>query len=96
VVQNVRPGGVPSRLRTIGRRGALTGGEPAATASACSAARRTLAGCSPISYEEPKVIGVDRVGAPIMLQLNDVHRTGHAVSRRDDRGRVTVTVRLDD
>jgi F420H(2)-dependent quinone reductase len=35
-------------------------------------------------------------GGPIMLQLDGVHRTGHAVSRRDDRGRVTVTVRLDD
>jgi hypothetical protein len=35
-------------------------------------------------------------GGPIALQLGGVHRTGHAVSRRDDRGRVTVTVRLDD
>jgi hypothetical protein len=35
-------------------------------------------------------------GGPITLQFAGVHRTGHAVSRRDDQGRVTVTVQLDD
>lgn len=35
-------------------------------------------------------------GGPITLRLDGVHRTGHAVSRRDDRGRVTVSVHLDD
>ena len=35
-------------------------------------------------------------GGPITLQLDGVQRTGHAVSRRDDRGRVTVAVQLDD
>jgi hypothetical protein len=34
-------------------------------------------------------------GGPITLQLNGTDRTGHAVAARDDRGRVTVTVRLD-
>lgn len=34
-------------------------------------------------------------GGPITLQLDGVPRTGHAVSTRDDRGRVWVTVRLD-
>jgi len=35
-------------------------------------------------------------GGPITLRLDGADRAGHAVSRRDDRGRVTVTVRLDD
>jgi hypothetical protein len=35
-------------------------------------------------------------GGPITLQLDGVHRSGYAVSSRDDRGRVTVTVQLDD
>ena len=34
-------------------------------------------------------------GGPISLHLDDTDRTGHAVSRVDDKGRVTVTVRLD-
>ncbi|TCC00478.1 DUF385 domain-containing protein [Micromonospora zingiberis] len=34
-------------------------------------------------------------GGPIALQLDGVDRTGHAVARRDDRGRVSVTVRLE-
>ncbi|MGW3993597.1 hypothetical protein ACWEF6_08925 [Amycolatopsis sp. NPDC004772] len=34
-------------------------------------------------------------GAPLTLDLDDTTRTGHAVARRDPRGRVTVTVRLD-
>jgi hypothetical protein len=33
-------------------------------------------------------------GGPISLQLDGVDRTGHAVARRDEAGRVTVTVRL--
>ncbi|SFW77166.1 hypothetical protein [Amycolatopsis australiensis] len=33
-------------------------------------------------------------GGPLTLELDDVERTGHAVARRDARGRVTVTVRL--
>lgn len=35
-------------------------------------------------------------GGPITLQLDGVDRTGHATSRRDARGRVTVTVQLND
>lgn len=35
-------------------------------------------------------------GGPITLQLNGTDRTGHAIAARDDRGRVTVTVKLDD
>ena len=35
-------------------------------------------------------------GGPITLQLNGTDRTGHAVATRDDQGRVTVTVKLDD
>lgn len=35
-------------------------------------------------------------GGPIALQLNRSHRTGHAVANRDERGRVTVKVKLDD
>jgi hypothetical protein len=34
-------------------------------------------------------------GGPISVHLDDTDRTGHAVSRIDDKGRVTVTVRLD-
>ncbi|QKW14110.1 nitroreductase family deazaflavin-dependent oxidoreductase [Verrucosispora sp. NA02020] len=34
-------------------------------------------------------------GGPITLNLDGVDRTGHAVARRDGKGRVTVTVRLD-
>lgn len=34
-------------------------------------------------------------GGPISLQLDGIDRTGHAVARRDEAGRVTVTVRLD-
>ncbi|WP_329017151.1 nitroreductase/quinone reductase family protein [Micromonospora rifamycinica] len=33
-------------------------------------------------------------GGPISLNLDGVDRAGHAVARRDDRGRVTVTVDL--
>ncbi len=33
-------------------------------------------------------------GGPIALRLNGANRTGHAVATRDDRGRVTVTVKL--
>jgi F420H(2)-dependent quinone reductase len=35
-------------------------------------------------------------GGPITLRLNGTDRTGHAVATRDDQGRVTVTVKLDD
>ncbi|MEV0703663.1 hypothetical protein AB0I53_37895 [Saccharopolyspora sp. NPDC050389] len=35
-------------------------------------------------------------GGPISLQLDGIDRAGHAVARRDEKGRVTVTVRLDD
>jgi hypothetical protein len=35
-------------------------------------------------------------GGPITLRLNRIDQTGHAVAIRDDRGRVTVTVKLDD
>ncbi|MEV0608369.1 hypothetical protein AB0I61_18565 [Polymorphospora rubra] len=35
-------------------------------------------------------------GGPITLHLAGGDRTGHAVARVDDRGRVAVTVRLDD
>jgi F420H(2)-dependent quinone reductase len=35
-------------------------------------------------------------GGPITLQLNGTNQTGHAVATRDDQGRVTVTVKLDD
>jgi hypothetical protein len=34
-------------------------------------------------------------GGPMTLELDDVERTGHAVAERDEKGRVTVTVRLD-
>jgi hypothetical protein len=33
-------------------------------------------------------------GAPISLTLDEVERAGHAVAHRDDKGRVTVRVRL--
>ena len=33
-------------------------------------------------------------GGPIALRLNGANQTGHAVATRDDRGRVTVTVKL--
>ena len=33
-------------------------------------------------------------GGPISLRLHGTDHTGHAVARRDDRGRVTVRVRL--
>ncbi|BDT99855.1 hypothetical protein [Nocardia sputorum] len=35
-------------------------------------------------------------GGPITLHLHGVDRRGHAVARRDERGRVFVNVRLDD
>jgi len=34
-------------------------------------------------------------GGPISLELDGVDRTGHATARRDERGRVSITVRLD-
>ena len=34
-------------------------------------------------------------GAPITLHLRDGDRTGHAVTTRDEKGTVTVNVRLD-
>lgn len=34
-------------------------------------------------------------GAPISLRLDGENRTGHAVAHRDEKGRVTVNVRLD-
>ncbi|GAB2723986.1 PNPOx family protein [Nocardia thraciensis] len=35
-------------------------------------------------------------GGPITLHLEGVDRPGHAVAKRDERGRVTVRVRLDE
>jgi hypothetical protein len=35
-------------------------------------------------------------GGPITLRLNGTDRTGYAVATRDDQGRVTVAVKLDD
>jgi hypothetical protein len=35
-------------------------------------------------------------GAPLTLQLDGTERPGHAVATRDQKGRVTVTVRLAD
>ncbi|MEU1982805.1 hypothetical protein [Nocardia sp. NPDC019395] len=35
-------------------------------------------------------------GAPILLHLRDGQRRGHATAQRDEKGRVTVRVRLDD
>ena len=34
-------------------------------------------------------------GGPVTLRLDGVDRAGHAVAHRDEKGRVTVTVRLD-
>ncbi|MFC0070729.1 hypothetical protein ACFFQW_43535 [Umezawaea endophytica] len=34
-------------------------------------------------------------GGPLSLELDGVDRGGHAVAHRDDRGRVSITVRLD-
>jgi hypothetical protein len=34
-------------------------------------------------------------GAPLSLHLDGVERPGHGVARRDERGRVSVSVRLD-
>ncbi len=34
-------------------------------------------------------------GAPVSLRLDGVDRSGHAVAHRDDKGRVTVSIRLD-
>ena len=33
-------------------------------------------------------------GAPLTIRLDEAERAGHAVAHQDDRGRVTVTVRL--
>ncbi|WP_328392440.1 hypothetical protein [Nocardia sp. NBC_00416] len=35
-------------------------------------------------------------GAPILLHLRDGDRAGHATAQRDEKGRVTVRVRLDE
>src|SRR6516165_1313829 len=35
-------------------------------------------------------------GGPITLQLNGTERAGHAVATRDNKGRVTIKVRLTD
>jgi F420H(2)-dependent quinone reductase len=35
-------------------------------------------------------------GAPLTVRLDGTERSGHAVARRDEHGRVTVTVRLTD
>ncbi len=35
-------------------------------------------------------------GGPVTLQLDGTERTGHAVAQRDEKGRVTITVRLTD
>ena len=35
-------------------------------------------------------------GGPVTLQLNGIERAGHAVAKRDAKGRVTITVRLTD
>ncbi|MEU2035748.1 hypothetical protein [Nocardia amamiensis] len=35
-------------------------------------------------------------GGPLSLRLDGVERSGHAVARRDDKGRVSVEVRLSD
>lgn len=35
-------------------------------------------------------------GAPLTLRLDGIERAGHAIARRDEKGRVTVTVRLTD
>ena len=33
-------------------------------------------------------------GAPLTLRLDETDRVGHAIAKRDENGRVTVTVRL--
>jgi hypothetical protein len=33
-------------------------------------------------------------GAPLTVRLDGIERAGHAVAQRDDRGHVTVRVRL--
>ena len=35
-------------------------------------------------------------GGPLTLQVDGTERTGHAVAKRDKKGRVTITVRLTD
>lgn len=35
-------------------------------------------------------------GAPVKLRLDGADRTGHAVAHRDEDGRVTVSVRIDE
>lgn len=35
-------------------------------------------------------------GAPVTLRLDGADRTGHAVAHRDEDGRVTVSVRIDE
>ena len=35
-------------------------------------------------------------GGPLTLQLDGTERPGHAVAKRDEKGRVTITVRLTD
>ena len=35
-------------------------------------------------------------GGPVTVTLHGVERTGHAVSRRNDRGQVSVKVTLDE
>jgi hypothetical protein len=35
-------------------------------------------------------------GGPLTLLLDDTERAGHAVAKQDEKGRVTVTVRLND
>ncbi|WP_414686382.1 nitroreductase/quinone reductase family protein [Mycobacterium sp.] len=35
-------------------------------------------------------------GGPVTVRLDGTEHTGHAVAERDDKGRVTVTVRLTD
>ena len=33
-------------------------------------------------------------GAPLTLRLDETDRSGHAIAKRDEKGRVTVTARL--
>jgi F420H(2)-dependent quinone reductase len=35
-------------------------------------------------------------GGPLTLRLDETERAGHAVAKQDEKGRVTVTVRLND
>jgi hypothetical protein len=35
-------------------------------------------------------------GGPVKLQLDGTERSGHALAKRDTKGRVTITVRLTD